>query len=175
VASNARLDSHEKMRLCTNPLSWSYAEYLLRVGNGQESSIIDHFPPKADAEPLVGVDINLYSEIHQAPSFDTLIHVVLGLGNQLRKPRIHGRSNYSYNKKYSCEFSQHSNCQGCARARAPIFVSRLGGNEGRLGYGDWHKISQHRYFGRYATTSLGPPSWDPYYLIEKSQCNLGIL
>jgi hypothetical protein len=48
----------------------------MRVGNGQKSSIIDHFPPKADVEPLVGVEINLYSEIHQAPSLDTLIHVV---------------------------------------------------------------------------------------------------
>ncbi len=76
VASNARLDSHEKMKLCTDPFSQSYAEYLLKVSNGQEFSIINHFPPKADAEPLVGVEINLYLEIHQAPSLDTLIHVV---------------------------------------------------------------------------------------------------
>ncbi len=75
MASNARLDSHEKMRLCIDPLPQSYDEYLLRVGNGQESSIIDHFPPKADMEPLVGVENNLYPEIHQAPSLDTLIHV----------------------------------------------------------------------------------------------------
>jgi hypothetical protein len=64
------------MRLCANPLSMPYAEYLLRVDNGQESSIIDHFPPEADAEPSVGVEIALYPEIHQAPSLDTLIHVV---------------------------------------------------------------------------------------------------
>ncbi len=43
---------------------------------GQESSIIDHFPPKVDMKPLVGVEIALYLEIHQTPSLDTLIHVV---------------------------------------------------------------------------------------------------
>jgi len=48
----------------------------LRVGNGQKSSIIDHFPPKANAEPLVGIKIALYPKIHQAPSLDTFIHVV---------------------------------------------------------------------------------------------------
>jgi hypothetical protein len=48
----------------------------LRVGSGQESSIIDHFPLEADVEPLVGVKIALYPEIHQAPSLDTLIHDV---------------------------------------------------------------------------------------------------
>jgi hypothetical protein len=76
VASSARLDSHKKMRLCVNPLSRPYAKYLLKVDNGQESSIIDHFPLEADAEPLVGVDIALYLEIHQAPSLDTFIHIV---------------------------------------------------------------------------------------------------
>jgi hypothetical protein len=64
------------MRLRTNPLFRPYAEYFLRVDNGQESSIIDHFPPKVDAEPLVGVEIALYSKIHQVPSLDTLIHVI---------------------------------------------------------------------------------------------------
>jgi len=44
-----------------------------------------------------------------------------GPGNQLRKPRIHGRSSYFDNKKYSCELSQHSDCRGCAWARAHIF------------------------------------------------------
>ncbi len=66
----------ENMRLRVDTFSKPYDEYLLRVTNGQESSIIDHFPPKADAEPLVGVNITLYTEIHQAPSLDTLIHVV---------------------------------------------------------------------------------------------------
>jgi ATP-dependent DNA helicase PIF1 len=64
------------MRLHANPLSKPYAEYLLRVDNGQESSIIDHFPPEADAEPSIRVEIALYPEIHQAPSLETLIHVV---------------------------------------------------------------------------------------------------
>ncbi len=59
----------------------SYVEYiveylLLRADNGQESSIIDHFPPEVDLEPSIGVKIALYSEIHQAPSLETLIHIV---------------------------------------------------------------------------------------------------
>jgi hypothetical protein len=66
----------KNMRLRADPLSKPYVEYLLRVGNGQESSIIDHFPPEADTEPSIGVEIALYSEIHQAPSLDTLIHDV---------------------------------------------------------------------------------------------------
>jgi hypothetical protein len=64
------------MRLHIDPLSKLYAEYLLKVGNGQESSIIDQFPPKAEAEPSVGVEIALYPQIHQAPSLDILIHAV---------------------------------------------------------------------------------------------------
>jgi hypothetical protein len=66
----------ENMRLHTDPLSKPYVEYLLIVDNGHKSSIIDHFPPKADAEPLVGIEIALYPEIHQAPSLNTLIHTV---------------------------------------------------------------------------------------------------
>jgi hypothetical protein len=66
----------KNMRLRANPLSKFYAEYLLRVGNGQESSIIDHFPLEADAEPSIGVEIALYPEIHQAPSLETLIHAI---------------------------------------------------------------------------------------------------
>jgi hypothetical protein len=49
----------ENMRLRANPLSKPYAEYLLRVGNGQESSIIDHFPSEANAKPSIGVEIAL--------------------------------------------------------------------------------------------------------------------
>jgi ATP-dependent DNA helicase PIF1 len=66
----------ENMRLRADPLSKPYAKYLLRVGNGQESSIIDHFPPETDMEPSIGVEIALYLEIHQTPSLDTLIHNV---------------------------------------------------------------------------------------------------
>ncbi len=76
MASNARLDSHRKHEIACQSLSRPYVEYLLRVDNGQESSIIDHFPPKANTEASVGVKIALYSKIHQAPSIDTLIHVV---------------------------------------------------------------------------------------------------
>jgi hypothetical protein len=53
-----------------------YVEYILRVSNGQESSIIDHFPPEANAKLSVGVEIALYLKIDQAPSLNTLIHVV---------------------------------------------------------------------------------------------------
>jgi len=96
----------KNMRLRTNPLFKPYAKYFLRVGNGQESSIIDHFPPKADAEPSVGVDIALYPKIHQVPSLD-IPHprCFLGPGNQLCKPRIHGWLNYYDNKKYNHELS----------------------------------------------------------------------
>jgi len=52
--------------------------------------------------------------------------------------------------------------------RTHIFVGRFGGNGGRLGYGDWHKISQHHYFGKYAATSPGLQSWRPCYLTKKS-------
>jgi hypothetical protein len=66
----------ENMKLRIDPLSTLYVEYFLRIGNGQESSIIDHFPLEANVEPLVGFKIALYPEIHQAPSLDTFIHVV---------------------------------------------------------------------------------------------------
>jgi hypothetical protein len=76
VASSVHLTLTKNMRLHANPLSKPYVEYLLRVNNGQESSIIDHFPLEVDAKPLVEVEITLYPEIHQAPSLDTLIHAV---------------------------------------------------------------------------------------------------
>jgi len=66
----------ENMRLRANPLSKPYAKYLLKVSNGQESFIIDHFPPEANAKPSIGVEIALYPEIHQAPHLKTLIHIV---------------------------------------------------------------------------------------------------
>ncbi len=66
----------ENMKLRVNPLSKLYAEYFLRVGNGQESSIIDHFPPQADTKPSIGVEIALYLEIHQEPSLKTFIHAI---------------------------------------------------------------------------------------------------
>jgi len=59
-----------------------------------------------------------------------------GPGNQLRKPRIHGWLNYSNNKKYSRELSQHLDYRGRAQARACIFVGKLNGNGGQPGYGD---------------------------------------
>jgi hypothetical protein len=64
------------MKLRTDPFSRLYVKYLLRVSNGQKSSIIDHFPPEVDVEPLVRVEITLYLKIHQAPSLDTFIHIV---------------------------------------------------------------------------------------------------
>jgi hypothetical protein len=41
----------ENMKLHTDPLSRPYAKYLLRVGNGQEFSIIDHFAPETNWSP----------------------------------------------------------------------------------------------------------------------------
>jgi hypothetical protein len=66
----------KNVKLCANPIFRPYVEYLLRVGNGHESSIIDHFPSEANIELSARIKIALYSEIHQAPSLDTLIHVV---------------------------------------------------------------------------------------------------
>jgi ATP-dependent DNA helicase PIF1 len=66
----------ENMRLCADPFSRPYVEYLLRVGNGQEASIIDHFPPEANVEPSVGVKIALYPEINQTVSLDTFIDAI---------------------------------------------------------------------------------------------------
>jgi len=66
----------KNMKLRADPLSRPYVEHLLRVDNGQEFSIIDHFPPEANTEPSIGVEIALYPKIHQAPSLDTLIHAV---------------------------------------------------------------------------------------------------
>jgi len=66
----------ENMRLRANPLSKPYAKYLLRVGNGQVSSIINHFPLEANVKPSIGVEIALYPNIHQAPSLKTFIHTV---------------------------------------------------------------------------------------------------
>jgi ATP-dependent DNA helicase PIF1 len=66
----------ENMRLRADPFSRPYVKYLLKVDNGQESSIIDHFPLEVDAKPLVTVKLTLYPKIHQAPFLDTLIHAV---------------------------------------------------------------------------------------------------
>jgi hypothetical protein len=66
----------KNMKLCIDPLSRPYVKYLLRVGNGEKSSIINHFPLEANAEPSVEVKIALYPEIHQAPSLNTLIHTI---------------------------------------------------------------------------------------------------
>jgi len=120
----------ENMRLRTNPLSKPYAEYLLRVGNGQESSIIDHFPPEANAEPSIGVEIALYPEIHQAPSLEAFIHTVfpaLAI-NYSNQGYIDDRAILT--TKNTVVNSLHSFCRGCAWAKAHIFVSRLGGNGG---------------------------------------------
>jgi hypothetical protein len=66
----------KNMKLHVDPLFKLYVEYLLRVNNGQEFSIIDHFPLEVDTKPSVRVEIALYLKIHQAPSLNTLIHVV---------------------------------------------------------------------------------------------------
>jgi hypothetical protein len=81
------------MRLRADPLSRPYAKYLLRVGNGQEFSIIDH-PLEANTEPLIGVKIALYPKIHQAPSLDTLIHIIFAALaiNYANQGYMHGRT-----------------------------------------------------------------------------------
>ncbi len=66
----------ENMRLCVDTLSRPYVKYLLRASNGQESSITNHFPSEADAEPSIKVKITLYLEMDQAPSLETFMHVV---------------------------------------------------------------------------------------------------
>jgi hypothetical protein len=66
----------ENMKLGANPFSRLYAEYLLRVSNGYESSIIDHFPLEVDVKPSIEVEVTLYSKIHQAPSIHTFIHAI---------------------------------------------------------------------------------------------------
>jgi hypothetical protein len=88
-------------------------------------------------KPLVGVDVALYPEIHQAPSLDTFIHIVfLALAiNYANQGYMDGRAILT-TKKYNCELFQHSNCRGRARAKIHIFVGKLDGNMGRLGYGD---------------------------------------
>jgi hypothetical protein len=50
------------------------------------------------------------------------------------------------------------NCRRCVGAKARIFVGKLDGNGGRLGYGDLHGIFQHHYSSKYATTLFGPQS-----------------
>jgi hypothetical protein len=44
----------------------------------------------------------------------------------------------------------------------------------RPGYGDWYEISQQHYFSMYATTSHGPQSWRPYYLLKNLDAALGL-
>ncbi len=60
------------MRLCADPLSKLYVEWCSK--SWQWPKVFHHFPLKANAKPLV--EIALYPKIHQAPSSDTLIHVV---------------------------------------------------------------------------------------------------
>jgi hypothetical protein len=66
----------KNMGLRIDPFSRPYVEYLLIIGNGQESSIIDHFPLEANAKPSVEVEIALYLGIHQVLSLDTFIHAI---------------------------------------------------------------------------------------------------
>ncbi len=132
VASNARLNSHGKHEIAhRSPLQavcWVPSEsrqwprifhhWSFSIGNQCETlnqsrdRLINGNPSSA---------IFKYLHPHCSPD----------LGNQLRKPRIHGWSNYFDNKKYCRELSQHSDYRSYARTRARIFVGRFGGNGGR--------------------------------------------
>jgi hypothetical protein len=54
----------KNMKLRVDPFSRPYAKYLLKVSNGSESSIIDHFPLEVDAKPSIRVKIALSPKIH---------------------------------------------------------------------------------------------------------------
>jgi len=141
VASNARLDSHKKREIirqshlqavCWIPFEsrqwpWVFHHWSFSIGSQRRAFSLnqDRFIPG-----------NPSSAIFKYPH----PRCFSGPGNQLRKPRIYGRSSYSNNKKYNRELSQHSNCRGCVRVKARIFFGRFSGNRGQLGYGDWHKI-----------------------------------
>ncbi len=176
VPSSVRLDSHEKHEI----VRWSPLQAVCWVHSKsrQWPRVFHHWSFSTESQ-RGALSRNWDRLIPENPSNAIFRYphpcYFPGPSNQLRKPRIDGQLSYSDNKKYSRELSQHSDCQGCTQARAHIFVGKLSGNGGWPGYGDWHKIFQHHYFGRYATTSPGPQSWRPYYLIDKSRCGLKTL
>jgi hypothetical protein len=82
--------------------------------------------------------------------------------------------NYSDNKKYNHEFSQHSYCRGYAQIRARIFVGRFGGNWGEPSYGDWHGIYQHHYSCNMPPHRLAFKVGVPIILLRNLNAALGL-
>jgi hypothetical protein len=163
------------MKLHANPLSRSYAKYLLRVGNGQKSSIIDHFPPEANAEPLVGVKIVLYPEIYQPPSLNTLIHVVFSALtiNYTNQGYMDGRAILTI-KNIIVNFLNTQIVEVVPRWKH-VFLSA-----NSMEMGDDQAMAIGTKFLNTVTLEVChhinyPQSWRPCYLTEKSQCDLKTL
>jgi hypothetical protein len=72
----------ENMRLHANPDFRPYADYILRVGDESELSILEeNLPFDGDAAPSAGVEIGLFPRIACRTSLDGLINMVFaGLG-----------------------------------------------------------------------------------------------
>jgi len=67
------------MRLRDDPASRPYAEYILRVGDGTEPSVLERevsFLPHGNAAPLAGVEIGLFPGIAHRANLDGLISSV---------------------------------------------------------------------------------------------------
>jgi hypothetical protein len=165
----------ENMRLCVNPLSWPYVEYLLRVENGQKFSIIDHFPLKADAKPLVRIKIALYPKIHQAPSLDTFIHdVFLTLAiNYVNQGYMDNRAILT-TKNTFMNYLNTQIVEVCLGESTYFYWQ----TRWKLGTTRLWRLARNfstPLLGRYATTSPSLQSWHPCYLTKKSRCGLGTL
>jgi ATP-dependent DNA helicase PIF1 len=72
----------ENMRLRADPDSRPYADYILRVGDGSEPSVLEeNLTLDGDAAPSAGVEIGLFPGIACRTSLDGLINMVFaGLG-----------------------------------------------------------------------------------------------
>jgi hypothetical protein len=72
----------ENMRLRADPDSRPYADYILRIGDGSEPSVLEeNLPLDGDAAPSAGVEIGLFPGIACRTSLDGLINMVFaGLG-----------------------------------------------------------------------------------------------
>ncbi len=165
VAWSACLDCHKKHEIvCWSPLQ---AVCWVPSKSWQWPKVFHHFPLKANAKPLVEVKIALYPKIHQAPSLDTLIHVVFPAMaiNYVNQGYMDGRTILT--TKNTVVNSLNTQIVEVVFEREHVFfVYIFDGNEGQPSYGDWHEISQHHYSGMYATTLHGPESWCPCYFIE---------
>jgi len=106
MASNARLDSHGKHEIT----HWSPLEAICWVpSESQQWPIIFHHWSFSIESRRGALGQSQDHLIPGNPSSTIFRYphprCFRGPGNQLRKPRIHGQSNYYNNKKYSCELS----------------------------------------------------------------------